>query len=493
MAADVVVVGTGNAGLCAALAARACGAEVVVLEKAPPTHRGGNSYYSSAVFRFVYRGMDDILALAPDLSPAELERMDVGAYSEADFFDDLMRVTDYRSDADLADVLVRESYPTMCWFRDLGLRAVPLWGVQWAQGSKHRFFPGLVLELVGGGPGLVDGLLAAAEARGVAVRYESMVVALRQDARGRVTGLRVKTAAGGVEDMAAKAVVLASGGFEANAEMRATYLGAGWDLVKVRGTRYNTGEAIRMALDIGAQPCGHWSGCHAVAWDANAPPYGDPALGDVYRRHYYPYGIIVNVDGERYVDEGADIRYYTYAKYGRQISKQPRMLAAQVFDAKIADLLPPEYRRREAARFTASTIEELADKLGIGRAALAKTVRDFNAAVQPGEFNPRVKDGKRAVGITPPKSNWALAIDTPPFLGFLVTPGITFTFGGLKTSPRGQVLDTMDQPIPGLYAAGELVGGLFYDGYPGGSGLMAGAVFGRVAGRSAGQAAKGEG
>jgi tricarballylate dehydrogenase len=295
----------------------------------------------------------------------------------------------------------------------------------------------------------------------------------------------------GFEDLHSKAVILASGGFEANAEMRTRYLGQGWELAKVRGIPYNTGDGIRMALDIGAQSHGHWSGCHAVAWDLNAPPTGDRTVTELYQKHSYPFGLIVNAEGKRFVDEGADFRNYTYAKYGREILQQPLGMAVQIFDDKVKHLLRDEYRIAQVTKAETRTIEELADQLGINREGLVQTIKDYNAAVQPGEYNPTILDGKHTLNITPPKSNWALPIDTPPFLGFAVTCGITFTFGGLRIDTRGQVLDTEGNQMPGLYAAGELVGGLFYYNYPGGSGLASGAVLGKLAGTSAGADVKG--
>ncbi|MBI4507145.1 MAG: FAD-dependent tricarballylate dehydrogenase TcuA, partial [Chloroflexi bacterium] len=396
MSFDIIVVGAGNAAMNAALAARASGASVLVLEKAPKAERGGNSYFTGGAFRFVYAGLQDILDLIPDLSDAEKQQMEVGTYTADQFYDDLMRVTDYRTDSDLADILIRESQPTMRWMRQKGVRFVPLWGRQAfkLEDGKFHFWGGLVLEPIGAGVGLIDALIDISEAEGVEVRYETMAAQLVQDERGRIVGVRAKTKAG-YEDIRAKAVVLACGGFEANSEMRARYLGPNWDLVKVRGTQYNTGEGIQMALDIGAQPCGHWSGCHAVAWDLNAPPYGDRKITDLFQKHSYPFGIIVNLDGQRFVDEGADIRNYTYAKYGREILRQPKMTAVQIFDAKVTHLLRDEYRIREVTKATANTIEELGERLGIDREGLATTVREFNAAVQPGNFNPTIKDGKR--------------------------------------------------------------------------------------------------
>ena len=267
--------------------------------------------------------------------------------------------------------------------------------------------------------------------------------------------------------------------------MRAGHLGPQWRDVKVRGTRYNTGDGIRAALDAGAAPAGDWSGCHAVAWDLNAPPFGDRNIADLYQKHSYQFGIVVNVDGERFVDEGADFRNYTYAKYGREILRQPHAAAFQVFDSKVERLLRDEYRIPQASMARADTIEELADALGIDRPGLSRTVRDFNAAVQEGPFDPTALDGKSAAGVVPPKSNWALPISSPPFLGYAVTCGITFTFGGLSIDPSARVMNAAGRPIPGLYAAGEIAAGLFYDNYPGGAGLMAGAVFGRIAGRQA--------
>jgi len=308
-----------------------------------------------------------------------------------------------------------------------------------------------------------------------------------------VTGVEIRKPDGSTESIAARAVVLASGGFEANVEMRTRYLGPNWDLARVRGTPYNTGDGIRMALDIGAQAWGHWSGCHAVQWDYNAPWHGDRKVGDNFQKHSYPVGIIVNVDGQRFVDEGADMRNYTYVKYGREVIKQPRRAAFQIFDQKVVDLLREEYRIREVTKAEANTLEELARKLEIDIDGFVRTVREFNAAVQPGTFNPAIKDGKGTRGIKPAKSNWAQPLDTPPYVGYAVTTGITFTFGGLHITTDGHVLNGEGRAIPGLYAAGELVGGLFYNNYPGGAGLMAGAVFGRIAGRSAATAAKSAG
>ncbi|HEX9818500.1 MAG TPA: FAD-dependent tricarballylate dehydrogenase TcuA, partial [Methylomirabilota bacterium] len=382
--------------------------------------------------------------------------------------------------------LVRESQPTMRWMRDRGIRWIPMFGRQaFKVGERFRFWGGLVLEAVGGGPGLIDMAYASAEKAGIDVRFEAKAMRLVVDDRGAVTAVVVRTPAG-TETIATRAVVLASGGFEANPEMRTRYLGPNWELARVRGTPYNTGDGIRMALEIGALPWGHWSGCHSVQWDLNAPWHGDRKVGDNFQKHSYPVGIMVNLRGERFVDEGADFRNYTYVKYGRAVIGQPRRTAFQVFDQKVLDLLREEYRIREVTRAEANTFEELAGKLEIDVAGFVKTVTEFNAAVMKDvPFNPAVKDGRGTRGLAVPKSNWAQALDTPPYVGYAVTTGITFTFGGLRIDDRGRVIDCEQRPIPGLFAAGELVGGLFYHNYPGGAGLMAGSVFGRIAGRSA--------
>ena len=487
----VVVVGAGNAALSAALAAREAGARVTVLEKAPRSERGGNTYFTGGGFRFPYDGLDAIRGLIPDLSDAEAARIDVGRYSAAQFRSDLATVSDGLIQDGLADTLVREAEPTMRWLREQGGRWVLMAGRQAHEvGGTLVFFGGLIVEAVGGGAGLSDRLFESAARQGVDLRYEHKLLRLRSDG-ARVVGVDARTPAGDAS-IAADAVVLAAGGFEANTEMRTRYLGPGWDLAKVRGSRFNTGDAIRAALDAGAQPFGNWSGAHAVAWDLNAPPTGNRGVGDLYQKHSYPYGIVVNVDGRRFLDEGADYRNYTYAKYGRAILQQPLRTAFQLFDQKTVPLLRDEYRVRYATKAQAGSIRELAETLGADPDALERTVTEFNAACPAGAFNPATLDGLGTRGIEPPKSNWAQPLDTPPYVGFAVTCGITFTFGGLKIDHRsGQVLDTEERPIPGLYAAGELVGGLFYNNYAGGSGLMAGAVFGRIAGRSAAQAGVG--
>ena len=490
-ATDVVVVGAGNAALCAALAAREAGADVVVLEAAPAAESGGNSRFTAGAIRFAYESVDDVARLVPDLSDAERDSADFGHYDREQYFDDMARVTGYRADGDLVARLVDDSAATMAWLATRGVRFVPSYGRQAFEiEGRHRFWGGLCLEVSGGGPGLVEALGNRAAGAGVRTVYETRALALIHEA-GRVRGVVAQH--GAIDhDVRARAVVLACGGFEADAAWRARYLGPGWELAKVRGSRYNRGDGIRMALDIGAMPHGHWSGCHAVGWDRNAPAFGDLAVGDGFQKHSYPLGIMVNAEGQRFVDEGADFRNYTYAAYGRVILAQPEQLAWQLFDAKAIPLLRDEYRIRQVTRVRADTLDALTAKLeGVDAAACLATIRAYNAAVCTDvPFNPAVKDGRGTRGLTPPKSNWANPLDTPPFEAYAVTCGITFTFGGLRIDTQARVLDGAERPIPGLYAAGELVGGLFYFNYPGGTGLMSGAVFGRIAGARAAAHAK---
>lgn len=483
---DVIVAGAGNAALCAALSARERGARVLVLERAPFDERGGNSYFTAGGFRFAHEGLEDVAVdILTDLSPAEKEQIVLPSHSRQFFYDQLMEVTHHQSDEDLANLLVDRSRPTMAWLRSHGIRFVPMFGRQsYLVDGKHHFYGGVNIEAVGGGAGLVEAELARSEKLGVEIRYGTALIGLVQRPDRVVTGVRVRSAAG-YSEISAKAVILACGGFESNPEMRVRYLGPGWDLCRVRGTRHNMGEGIFAALAIGARPYGNWSSCHACEWDISAPPYGDRWVLDNFQKHSYPLGIMVNLRAERFVDEGEDYRNLTYAKFGRDIMNQPRRTAIQIFDQQTVGRLRDEYRIKQVTRAESDTIAGLAEQLGLDPAALEKTVSEFNAACGPQPFNPSILDGKSTRGISPPKSNWALPIDKPPFVAYVTTTGITFTFGGLQINTRGEVQDMTDQSIPGLYAAGELVGGLFFENYPGGTGLMSGSVFGKLAGESA--------
>ena len=490
---DVIVVGAGNAAFCAALAAAESGSRVLMLERAPKEENGGNSRFTAGAIRFAYDGVDDLRAIMPDLTDDEVAMTDFGTYTESQFFDDMFRVTEFRSDPDLCEALVRRSQDTMRWMHGLGIRFVPIYGRQaFKIDGKFKFWGGLTVETWGGGPGLVDRLTEIATERGIEIRYNARVVSLVHDGHA-VQGVRVKTRTA-IEEIHAKTVILACGGFESNAEWRTRYLGPGWELARTRGSRFNTGDGLRIALDIGASPAGNWSGCHAVGWDRNAPEFGDLAVGDGFQKHSYPFGIMVNATGRRFVDEGADFRNYTYAKYGRVILEQPNQFAWQIFDQKVLHTLRDEYKIKQVSKVTAPTLEELAEKLeGVNAANFLDEVRRYNAAVNTDvPFNANIKDGRSTVGLDIPKSNWANTIDEGPFEAYQVGCGITFTFGGLRIDPQtAQVLDVDLEPIPGLYTAGEMVGGLFYFNYPGGTGLMSGAVFGKMAGTAAAAAVNG--
>jgi tricarballylate dehydrogenase len=488
---DVIVVGAGNAALCAALSAQEQGARVLVLEKASEEERGGNSTFTAGGFRFVHEGVEDLRKdVMIDLSDAEAKAMYIPPFTSETYTEDLMKVTENLPEPELIDLLVNRSRETVVWMRQKGVRWIPMLKRQsYLVNGINHFFGGMAVEAVGGGWGLVDFLFKSAERYGVAVRYNTGLRKLIQNRKGEIVGV---TAFGpdGYEDISAKAVVLACGGFEADPEMRVRYYGPGWEMARVRGTRHNTGDGIKAALEIGAAAFGGWSTCHAVQWDLSAPPFGDRVVLDNYQKHSYPIGIMVNANGERFVDEGESYRNYTYAKYGREVMKQPQRMAVQIFDNKTNHMTRDEYRIRQVTKGQANTLEELAAQLEISPAGLVKTVKEFNAACQPGEFNPAILDGKCTKGITPPKSNWAIPIDEPPYHGYAVTCGITFSFGGLKITTDGEVEDTTGRKIPGLFAAGELVGGIFYQNYLGGAGLASGSVFGKLAGGSAGKYAK---
>ncbi len=494
---DVIVVGAGNAAFTAALAAKVEGAQVLVLEKATQKLRGGNTRFTGGVFRCTYNGLDDLVALVRDNDdPGDVV---VDSYTKEAYLQDIERVTAGRADPDLIHTLITRSYDTVRWMADLGVawefsRAVG--AVTIAGKQKTKLARGGALRAKGEGVLLSSTLFRLASEADIPVWYETQAQRIVTGPGGRVTGLEVRDPSG-TRSLDCQALILASGGFQANPEMRTAYLGPSWSLVKVRGTRFNTGEMTRAALSIGAQSYGEWAGCHATPIDADAPIYGDLRLTDKTNRLSYPFSVMVNLDGERFVDEGEDSNLYTYAKMGREILQQRSATIFQVFDQQTVSLL--ETRYNTGTPIIAATLADLADRieeryaaLDFRRDAFLATLETYNAAVQKGEFDPDIKDCKHTTSLRPEKTNWATRLDTPPFHAYAVSLGITFTFGGIRINTDAAVVDYLDRPIPGLFATGEMTGGFFYLNYPGGAGLMRGAVFGRLAGSHAARFARGE-
>ena len=382
MDADVIVVGAGNAGLSAAHAARERGARVLVLEKAAAEWSGGNSAFTAGAVRLAHGGVEDLRGLVED--DPRLDVTDLEAYTPDEFLADMQRVTLGRGDPAMARVLVGDSGDALRWLAGRGIRFRLMYERQaYETDGRFRFWGGLAVGAVDGGRGLMEMHAAAAERTGIEVRHEAAVDALLPG-----EGVRIR----GGDVLRARSVVLAAGGFESNPALRASYLGPNWDVAKVRGTPFNTGEVLHAALAAGAQPYGHWSGCHAIQWDRDAPPTGDLVLTNRYSRQSYPVGIVVNVNGERFIDEGADFRNYTYAKYGAEVLRQPEGIAAQIFDARSVGLLRTiDYEAPGATRVEAGTLEELAAGLGIDAERFSRTVREYNAAIVPGDFDPAVQ------------------------------------------------------------------------------------------------------
>ena len=491
MRADVAVVGGGNAALCAALAAAQGGAGVVLLEAGSEAEAGGNSWFTDGAMRFAFDDFRQLRELLR-LSDGECAKIEVPPYPVADYLADLRAAGG--TEDELMQTLAGQSRATMQWMRDSGVKLELVYDNQSHETAdgKRRFFGNLNVRTHNRGIGLVGGLRDACERAGVVVCYETRARELIMQG-GKCKGV-VAEGENGKRLFYADAVVLACGGFEANETMRAEHLGEEWKHARVRGTKHNNGDGIQMALAAGAAKAGDWKGCHAVGTDFNSPLAGDFSLpGDIWKKHSYPYGIMVNNKGLRFVDEGADLRNYTYAKYGREVLRQPGAKAWQIFDSKTEPLLRSEYRHERVAVLRANTPQELAAQMGIDREQFLKTLRDYNNAARESKtkFNPALKDGKSARGLAVEKSHWALPVCEPPLMAFAITCGITFTFGGVKADAAARVLTSTGEAIGGLFAAGEMIGGIFASNYPGGSGLMSGAVFGRIAGVSAARARAG--
>jgi tricarballylate dehydrogenase len=481
---DILVVGGGNAGLVASIEARNAGAKVLLMEKAPRKARGGNSRLSGGLFRVSSEGNNDYLPL---LEGSSLPKGEVyfEPYSKDDFYNKVMKLSEGWADRRFTEIFVEKSLETVRWMKEQGVRweVNPNFSYSGREGNRIVFPAGIApLQAVGAGEGLVEMEYGIVEQRGIEVLYETAGRCLIANADGKIGGVVAKDLDGFIE-IEAKNVIMACGGFQANPAWRRRYLGESWDLVKLRGTRYDTGDGIQMATRVGAQLVGHWGGCHASIVSEDSPMIEAASAGS--ERYSYHFSIMVNRNGERFIDEGEDFIAFTYAKFGKEIARQPGSVAYQIFDAKVVPVLRAEYQN--AVRVESPSLEEVAEELDIDVERFLATVKTFNEAIVNDEkqFLVHRLDGRRTKGLKPDKTNWAQKIDTPPYRAYAVVCGLTMTYGGLKTNEKAQVIDTSDRPIKGLYAVGEVTGGFFYHNYPSGTGLVRGAVMGQIAGAEA--------
>src|SRR5262245_16073823 len=455
-----------------------------MLEKAPEAEYGGNARYSGTGFRFVHAGAEEIRQFVPEVDDALFATMTIPPYRADDFMTDLDRMTQGRMNRALAQTLVEESNAAVHWMRDIGIAWEPL--KEHANvGGKRYFERGIAIHVAGGGIGQLTQWRRIAEELGIEIRFESPVCALHGVLR-RVEGVAV-SGPNRRYDFRAKAVIACAGGFQANPEMRARYLAGNTDMMKVRGSKHDTGEVLRLLIDLGARPAGHWQSGHMSPIDANAPDFETPqhedGRGNTQSRYEYPFGITVNALGLRFFDEGEAQHSYTYAKTGRAVLHQPGAQAFQIYDQKGLKCL--RYPHHKATFVEANTIADLAAMTGLEPAVFTRTLEEFNAAVSDDTpFDPSRLDGKATKGLAIPKSNWAIRINEPPFRAYPVTGGITFTFGGVEVNRNAQVMNTIDQPIKGLFASGDIMG-LFFHNYPSFTGQTRNAVFGRLAGKAA--------
>lgn len=510
---DIVIIGSGAAALTAALSAitsTSPSPTVLLIDKCPEEWAGGNGYFTAGAYRTAHNGLSDILPLVSNV-PKELEsKIDLPSYTEADFSNDLQRVTEGQSKRELGDVLVNESLDSVKWLKGFGVD----WWLSFRRQAyevdgRWVFWGGLHLTVKDGGKGLIKNLTDAVENHGCPILHDTAATKLVTNAKGSVCGVEVQNG-GESYTLNATSVIMCAGGFEASPDLRKKYLGPGWELAHTRGTPYNTGDMLLAAIDLGADTVGDFSprGCHSVAWDAYSPKDGgDRIKTNEFTKSGYPLGLMLNVEGKRFVDEGVDLRNYTYAKFGRAILEQPKGVAFQVWDNDGQGWLrDEEYRDEIVVKIRGDSLEELAKKCAEAGledpASFVKTIEEYNTAVAAyrrdnpdAKLNPAIRDGlstqSSSTSLPLAKSNWAVPLLKPPFLAVKVTSGITFTFGGLAINPDTAGVRRGDgEEIDGLFCAGEMVGGLFYSNYPGGSGLTAGAVFGRRAGRAAAKRAQ---
>ncbi len=451
---DVLVVGGGNAALCAAMTAQEAGASVLLLESAPFEFRGGNSRHTRNL-RYLHTSANSHLT---------------GPYLEEEFWDDLMRVTAGKTNEDLARFTIRESNNLGAWMVRHGGKFQPSMRGTLHLSRTNAFF-------LGGGKALMNAYYATAQRLGVAILYGTEVVDLAIE-EGCFTSATIEQD-GARRTVTARAVVVAAGGFQANIDWLKEAWGEAADNFIIRGTPYDKGRMLRVLLDQGAKPVGDPRQCHAVAIDARAPKFDG---GIVTRLDCVSFGIVVNRNAERFYDEGEDFWPKRYAIWGRLVAQQPEQIAYSIIDAKSLELfMPSVFPPIEAA-----SIREMAAKLTLDPDALEETVAAFNAATRPGAFDPAELDSCATEGLTPPKSHWARPLDTPPYYGYPLRPGITFTYLGVTVNERAQVVLKDDRPAPNIFAAGEIMAGnILGQGYMAGFGMTIGTVFGRIAGKEA--------
>lgn len=451
---DVLVVGGGNAALCAAMSAREAGAKVLMLESSPFEFRGGNSRHTRNL-RYLHEHGNDHLT---------------GPYLEEEFWDDLLRVTGGQTNERLAKFTIRHSNNLGEWMVHHGAMFQPSMRGTLHLGRTNAFF-------LGGGKALMNSYYATATKLGVTIVYEAHADDLEiEDGRFAAAIVNIK---GKRHRIAAKCIVIASGGFQANLEWLKEYWGAPADNFIVRGTPFNKGRMLRVMLDKGAKTAGDPRQCHAVAIDARAPKFDG---GIVTRLDCVPFGIVVNKNGERFYDEGEEFWPKRYAIWGRLVAGQPEQIAYSIIDAQSIDLFMPSV----FPPIEAGSIGEMAEKLGLDRKALEQTVATYNAATRPGSFDSTVLDDCTTEGLTPVKSHWARPLSTPPYYGYPLRPGITFTYLSVAVDEQARVIMKNDRPFENIFAAGEIMSGnILGKGYMAGFGMTIGTVFGRIAGEEA--------
>ncbi len=473
---DLVVVGCGVAGLTAAVTALEEGAKVAILERSDVADRGGQTRWTEAAMRMKseHEVSDDFEHHFAENSGHYLDPELISeAAGDYENWSSIVKVLNF-TDPELIATLAERAGPTLQWLKSHGVR--------------FDFQPGYFittcttrLSPVGGGLAIVEALAAAAEKKGAHFFYKTTARRLLQDESGAVNGLEAVGPGNRVVRFHAPAVVLASGGFEGNSEMLTHYLGTDARYLRpvARGGYYNKGEGIRMALAVGAAPAGDYGQIHAEPLD---PRSGAPEPIVLV----FNYGILVNKNAARFINEAPSTVDATYENITRRILKEPEGIAWAVFDAQIEDV--PNWKRSvrsDQPPVSAASVAELAGKLGLDAQSLQSTVAAYNAACTGGTFNPLAVDGlSTAAGYAPPKSNWARPIDRAPYFAYPIICGNCFTFGGIKVNTRSQVVNADGEPIPGLYAAGEMTG-LYYGTYTGATSVLRGAVFGRIAGRTA--------